>query len=248
MTLHARDSYGVPMDASLRVVVGEDDVLLREGISRLLTESGFSIAGQAGDAADLVRKGLAHHPDVVITDIHMPPGDGDDGLAAALEIRRQRPETGVLLLSQFYEDSYALELIGDRPEGVGYLLKERIGDVESFVDAITRVAAGGHGARYRDRGAHAGAPPRDVLIDRLSPREREVLAAMAEGRSNRGIAAALLISQAAVEKHVTRIFQTLQLDATRPIIAGCSRYSSTCTTRPGPSLQRPGRRRRPVTH
>ena len=131
------------MSSPLRIVVGEDDVLLREGIARLLVESGFEVAAQAGDAPDLLRKGLAHKPAIVIADIHMPPGDGDDGLRAAVEIRRQRPDTGVLLLSQFYDESYALELIGDRAEGVGYLLKERVGDVETFVDAVTRVAAGG---------------------------------------------------------------------------------------------------------
>ncbi len=200
------------MAGALRVVVGEDDVLLREGIVRLLVESGFEVAAQAGDAADLLRKGLAHRPAVVITDIHMPPGDGDDGLHAALEIRRQRPETGVLLLSQFYEDSYALELIGDRPEGVGYLLKERVGDVESFVEAVNRVAAGGTALDTEIVARMLGRRQRDEPIDRLSPREREVLAAMAEGKSNRGIAQALLISQAAVEKHVTSIFRTLELD------------------------------------
>ncbi len=187
-------------------------MLLREGIARLLVESGFDVVAQAGDAEDLLRKGLAHSPAVVVTDIHMPPGDRDDGLLAALEIRRQRPDTGLLLLSQFYDDSYALELLGDRAEGVGYLLKERVGDVESFVDAVTRVANGGTALDTEIVARMLGRRKRDQPIDRLSPREREVLAAMAEGKSNRGIAQALLISQAAVEKHVTRIFQTLELD------------------------------------
>src|ERR1700761_5290481 len=124
----------------LRVVIGEDDVLLREGIARLLAEGGFDVVAQAGDAEDLLRKGLAHRPAVVIADINMPPGRGDDGLRAAIEIRRQHPEIGVLVLSQFYEERYALRLIGDRPEGVGYLLKERVGYVQSFVDAVNRVA------------------------------------------------------------------------------------------------------------
>jgi len=193
-------------------VIGEDDVLLREGIARLLVESGFEIAAQAGDAPDLLRKGLAHKPAVVIADIHMPPGDGDDGLRAAVEIRRQRPDTGVLLLSQFYDESYALELIGERAEGVGYLLKERVGDVETFVDAVTRVAAGGTALDAEIVARMLGRRQGDRPIDRLSPREREVLAAMAEGKSNRGIAQALLISQAAVEKHITSIFQTFELD------------------------------------
>ncbi len=200
------------MSAPLRVVIGEDDVLLREGIARLLVESGFEVVAQAGDAPDLLRKGLAHKPAVVIADIYMPPGDGDDGLRAAVEIRRQRPDTGVLLLSQFYDESYALELIGDRAEGVGYLLKERVGDVESFVDAVTRVAAGGTALDAEIVARMLGRRQRDRPIDRLSPREREVLAAMAEGKSNRGIAQALLISQAAVEKHITSIFHALELD------------------------------------
>jgi DNA-binding NarL/FixJ family response regulator len=200
------------MAAGLRVVVGEDDVLLREGIARLLVESGFEVVAQAGDAEDLLRKGLAHGPAIVVTDIHMPPGNSDDGLLAALEIRRQRPDTGLLLLSQFYDDSYALELLGDRAEGVGYLLKERVGDVESFVDAVTRVGDGGTALDTEIVARMLGRRKRNQPIDRLSPREREVLAAMAEGKSNRGIAQALLISQAAVEKHVTRIFQTLELD------------------------------------
>ena len=187
-------------------------MLLREGIARLLVESGFEIAAQAGDAPDLLRKGLAHKPAVVIADIHMPPGDGDDGLRAAVEIRRQRPDTGVLLLSQFYDESYALELIGERAEGVGYLLKERVGDVETFVDAVTRVAAGGTALDAEIVARMLGRRQGDRPIDRLSPREREVLAAMAEGKSNRGIAQALLISQAAVEKHITSIFQTFELD------------------------------------
>jgi DNA-binding NarL/FixJ family response regulator len=200
------------MSPPLRIVIGEDDVLLREGIARLLVESGFEVAAQAGDAPDLLRKGLAHKPAIVIADIHMPPGDGDDGLRAAVEIRRQRPETGVLLLSQFYDESYALALIGDRAEGVGYLLKERVGDVETFVDAVTRVATGGTALDAEIVARMLGRRQRDRPIERLGARERDVLEAMAEGKSNRGIAQALLISQAAVEKHVTSIFQTLELD------------------------------------
>src|SRR3954470_17411703 len=120
------------MSTPLSVVVGEDDVLMREGVVRLLTEAGFEVRAQAGDADDLLRKALAHRPDVVIADVQMPPGHGDDGLRAALELRRRLPDTGVLILSQFYDEAYALELIGDRPEGVGYLLKERVGDVDAF--------------------------------------------------------------------------------------------------------------------
>jgi DNA-binding NarL/FixJ family response regulator len=199
------------MSGEVRVVIGEDDVLLREGIARLLVESGFDVVAQAGDAKDLLRKGLAHRPAVVIADIHMPPGEGDDGLQAAIEIRRQRPETGVLVLSQFYEEDYALDLIGERAQGVGYLLKERVGDVESFVDAVNRVAGGGSALDPEIVARMLGRRQRDRPLDRLSPRERDVLAAMAEGKSNRGIADTLVVSQAAVEKHVTNIFQKLEL-------------------------------------
>jgi DNA-binding NarL/FixJ family response regulator len=195
------------------VVIGEDDVLLREGIVRLLGEAGFDVVAQAGDAEDLLRKGMAHRPDVIIADIHMPPGHGDDGLVAAIEVRKRRPETGLLVLSQFYEEQYAIDLIGERPEGVGYLLKERIGDIESFIDAVTRVAAGGTALDAEIVARMLGRRRRDRPLDRLSPREHDVLAAMAEGKSNHGIAEALVVTQAAVEKHVTSIFQKLQLDS-----------------------------------
>jgi len=200
------------MSEPLRVVIGEDDVLLREGIARLLGEAGFEVVAQAGDANDLLRKGLAHRPSVVIADVNMPPGHGDDGLRAAIEVRRQRPETGVLVLSQYYEEQYGIDLIGDRAEGVGYLLKERVGDVESFLDAVTRVAAGGTALDPEVVARMLGRRRPDGPQDRLSPRERDVLASMAEGKSNRGIAQSLLVSQAAVEKHVTSIFHKLELD------------------------------------
>jgi DNA-binding NarL/FixJ family response regulator len=198
----------------VRVVVGEDDVLMREGIVRLLAEAGFDVLAQAGDADDLLRKALAHRPDVVVTDVQMPPGRGDDGLRAALELRRQRPETGVLVLSQFYDEEYALDLIGERPEGVGYLLKERVGDVEAFVDAVARVAGGGSALDPEVVGRMLGRRRAPGPMDRLSPRERDVLAAMAEGKSNQGIAAALFVTEAAVEKHVTGIFHKLGLGPT----------------------------------
>jgi DNA-binding NarL/FixJ family response regulator len=200
------------MSTPLRVVIGEDDVLLREGIARLLTEAGLEVVAQAGDAPDLLRKGLAHRPSVLIADVNMPPGHEDDGLRAALEVRQQRPDTGVLVLSQYYEERYALDLIGERAEGVGYLLKERVGDVETFIDAVTRVAAGGSALDPEVVGRMLGRRQRDSPVDRLSPRERDVLTAMAEGKSNHGIAQALLVSQAAVEKHVTSIFHKLELD------------------------------------
>jgi DNA-binding NarL/FixJ family response regulator len=203
--------YGLPVSSPVSVVVAEDDVLMREGIVRLLGEAGFEVVAQAGDADSLLRKALAYRPDVVVADVQMPPGLGDDGLRAALELRRQRPETGVLVLSQFYEEQYALDLIGDRPEGVGYLLKERVGDVEAFTDAVARVASGGSALDPEVVGRMLGRRRAEGPLDRLSPRERDVLAAMAEGKSNQGIAQALVVTEAAVEKHVTGIFHKLEL-------------------------------------
>jgi DNA-binding NarL/FixJ family response regulator len=198
----------------IRVVIGEDDVLMREGIARLLAEAGFDVAAQAGDADDFLRKALAHEPDVAVVDVQMPPGHGDDGLRAAIELRRKRPRTGVLVLSQFYDEHYAVELIGQRAEGVGYLLKERVGEVAAFTDAVGRVARGGSALDPEIVGRMLGRRRRDTLVDRLSPREREVLTAMAEGKSNHGIAEELVVTDAAVEKHVTSIFQKLGLDPT----------------------------------
>lgn len=211
------------MSAPRRVVVGEDDVLLREGIARLLSEGGFDVVAQAGDAEDLLRKGLAHRPELVIADIKMPPGHGDDGLRAALELRQRRPETGVLILSQHYVESLALELIAESADGVGYLLKERVGDVTSFLQAAERVADGRSALDPEVVARMLGRRRRGSRIDQLSPRELEVLAAMAEGKSNRGIAEELVVSQAAVEKHVTNVFHKLGLDrsetGTRRVLA-----------------------------
>jgi DNA-binding NarL/FixJ family response regulator len=195
----------------LRVVIGEDDVLLREGLVRLLTEAGFDVVGQTGDAEDFLRRSLAHKPDVAVVDVQMPPGNRDDGLQAAVELRRKLPDTGVLVLSQYYEEHYALELIGDRAEGVGYLLKERVGDVAAFTDALRRVARGGSALDPEVVGRMLGGSKPGGALERLSPRERDVLTAMAEGKSNRGIAEALFVTDAAVEKHVTSIFHKLGL-------------------------------------
>ena len=200
------------MSDAVRVVIGEDDVLLREGISRLLTEAGFEVVAQAGDAEEFLRRSLGNRPDVVVVDIQMPPGNEDDGLRAAYELRRQRPETGVLVLSQYFEEHYAVDLIGEDPEGVGYLLKERVGDVDVFIDAVNRVAAGGSALDPEVVARMLGRRREQGPLDRLSPRERDVLGAMAEGRSNRGIAETLVVTQAAVEKHVTSIFHKLELD------------------------------------
>jgi DNA-binding NarL/FixJ family response regulator len=209
--MHLASGYGARMPDPLRVVIGEDDVLMREGIARVLGEAGYEVAAVAGDADDLLRKALAHHADIVVADVQMPPGHGDDGLRAAAEVRRRRPGTAVLILSKFYEEDYALALIGDRPEGVGYLLKERIGDVNAFVEAVGRVAAGGSALDPEVVGRMLGRRRRSGPLDDLSPREREVLAAMAEGKSNHGIGEHLVISDASVEKHVTNIFHKLGL-------------------------------------
>jgi DNA-binding NarL/FixJ family response regulator len=195
----------------VRVVIGEDDVLLREGIARLLTDAGFEVVSQAEDAEAFLRKALAHKPDVVVVDIQMPPGLGDDGLRAALELRERRPETGILVLSQYYEEQYALDLIGESAEGVGYLLKERVGDVEAFTDAVSRVAAGGSALDPEVVGRMVGRRGREGPLDELTPRERDVLVQLAQGKSNQGIAEELVVTTAAVEKHVTSIFHKLGL-------------------------------------
>jgi DNA-binding NarL/FixJ family response regulator len=198
----------------VRVVVADDSVLLREGIVRLLEESGFDVVGQAGDAEDLVRKVAAHKPDVAVVDIRMPPTNTDDGLRAALEIRGRLPETGVLVLSQYVEEGYALDLVGDSAGGVGYLLKDRVADVERFVDAVKRVAEGGSALDPEVVSQLLGRARRDDPLEVLSPREREVLELMAEGRSNAAIAEQLVITERAVEKHVTSIFGKLDLPPT----------------------------------
>jgi DNA-binding NarL/FixJ family response regulator len=199
------------MIAPGRVVIGEDDVLLLEGIARVLVVAGFEVVARAGDADDLLRKGLAHRPDLLVADINMPPGHGDDGLVAALEVRRQRPETSVLVLSQYYEERYAAELLADGADGVGYLLKERVGKVEAFAEAATRVAEGGSAVDPEVVARMLGRRRERSSIAELSPRELEVMAAMAEGKSNRGIAEALVISVPAVEKHITRILGKLRI-------------------------------------
>jgi DNA-binding NarL/FixJ family response regulator len=197
--------------APIRVVVGEDEPLVREGIVRVLEEAGLDVVGVAGDAEDLVRKAGAHRPDVVITDIQMPPDLTDDGLRAAQRIRTSHPEVGVVVLSQFLEDRYALELVGDRAQGIGYLLKDRVGDLELFIDAIRRVARGGSALDPEVVQRMVGRRREEGPLDRLTPRDREVLGLMAEGRSNRGIAEELVVSVAAVERHVTAILSELGL-------------------------------------
>jgi DNA-binding NarL/FixJ family response regulator len=199
------------MEGPIRVVVGEDQPLVREGVVHVLTDGGFDVLAVAGDAEDLLRKVRAHRPDVVITDIVMPPGNTDDGLRAAIEIRSTMPEVGVMVLSQFLEDRYPLELLDDRAEGVGYLLKDRVGDVASFVDGVRRVAQGGSVLDPAVVSRMVGRHRAESRIDELTPREREVLALMAEGRSNQGIADVLVVTVAAVERHVTNVFSKLEL-------------------------------------
>jgi DNA-binding NarL/FixJ family response regulator len=196
---------------TLRVLVGEDEPLVREGIVRVLEEAGLEVVGVAADADDLVRKAGGHRPDIVVTDIQMPPDGTDDGLRAALHIRQAQPQVGVIVLSQFLEDRYALDLVGDRAEGVGYLLKDRLGDFSLFVDAVHRVARGGSALDPAVVERMVGRRRSKTPLDELTPREREVLTLMAEGRSNQGIADALVVTTAAVERHVTSIFGKLGL-------------------------------------
>jgi DNA-binding NarL/FixJ family response regulator len=197
--------------ARVRVVVGEDQALVREGIVHVLERAGFDVVGVAVDAADVVRKAHTYRPDVVITDIRMPPDLTDDGLRAALEIRASERGIGVIVLSQFLEDRYALELVGDRAEGVGYLLKDKVADLEVLVDAVRRVAAGQSALDPDVIARLVGRKRVNSPLDDLTPREREVLALMAEGRSNAGIAEKLFVTVPAVERHVTSIFSKLGL-------------------------------------
>jgi DNA-binding NarL/FixJ family response regulator len=193
------------------VVVGEDQPLVREGIVRALEEAGFEVVGTAADAPDLIRKARAHRPDVVVTDIQMPPDREDDGLRAALEIRESDPDVGLLVLSQFLESRYALDLVGERAEGVGYLLKEKVGEIRTFTDAVERVARGGSALDPEVVALLVGRKRHESPLDELTKRERQVLSLMAEGRSNAGIAEELVVTTAAVERHVTSIFAKLGL-------------------------------------
>jgi DNA-binding NarL/FixJ family response regulator len=198
----------------VRVVVAEDSVLLREGIVRLLTEHGFEVVAQAGDAEDLMRKVGAHKPDVAVVDIRMPPTNTDDGLRAALEIRADHPQTNVLVLSAYVEEAYAFELVSEPAGGLGYLLKDRVADVDAFIDAVRRVAGGGSALDPEVVSRLLGRSRRDDPLAEITQREREVLELMAEGRSNAAIAERLVVTERAVEKHVTSIFSKLDLPPT----------------------------------
>jgi DNA-binding NarL/FixJ family response regulator len=195
----------------VRVVIADDSVLLREGLARLLTDAGFEVAGQAGDAEDLLRKVRAHRPDVAVTDIRMPPTQTDEGLRAAQLLRSELPGVGVLVLSEHLDEGYAFELLQGSAEGVGYLLKSRVADVDAFTEAVRRVGEGGSVLDPAVVSLLLGRQRADDPLQRLTPREREVLALMAEGRTNTAIARALVVSERAVEKHVTNIFTKLGL-------------------------------------
>jgi DNA-binding NarL/FixJ family response regulator len=199
--------------ASLRVVVADDDALLREGIASLLEEAGHQVVGRADNADDLLLRVRSYRPDIAVVDVRMPPGNLDDGLRAAAEIRRLLPEVSVLVLSQHLEPTYMLELVGDDASGVGYLLKDRVRDVAEFVDAVERVAGGGTAFDPEVVKTLVGGHRRSLLDD-LTERERDVLSLIAEGRSNRAIAKQLYLSPRAVERHVQSIFMKLRLPDT----------------------------------
>ena len=195
----------------VRVVIADDSLLLREGIARLLEESGLEVVAQAGDGEELLAEVGAHKPDVAVVDVRMPPTHTDEGLRAALRIRAEHPGTAVLVLSQYVEEAYALDLLSESSESTGYLLKDRVADVETFTDAVRRVAGGGSALDPEVVGLLLGRRRSQDPLAELSPREREVLGLMAEGRSNRAMADALAVSERAVEKHVTAIFSKLNL-------------------------------------
>ncbi|HSC49823.1 MAG TPA: response regulator [Gaiellaceae bacterium] len=200
-------------DHVLQAVVADDSALLREGLARLLAEADIGVVGRARNADELLLKVRSYHPDVAIVDIRMPPTQTDEGIRAAREIRAKYPETGVLVLSQHVAHTYAVELLGDSAEGLGYLLKDRVADVDEFVAAVRRVAEGGSALDPLVVAELVGRNRRDDPVQRLSSREREVLELMAEGRSNQAIGQLLFISPRAVEKHVTNIFGKLGLPA-----------------------------------
>ena len=195
----------------MRVVIAEDSVLLRAGLVRLLVDSGADVVGEAGDADAAVAVVTAQRPDVVVMDVRMPPTHTDEGIRAALQVRRTLPDVAVLVLSQYVEQHYATELLAGETAGVGYLLKDRVANVDEFVDAVRRVAAGGTALDPEVVSHLLSRSRRRQPLDSLTPREREVLGLMAEGRSNSAIAAQLVVSDGAVEKHVSSIFTKLDL-------------------------------------
>ena len=198
----------------MRVVIAEDSVLLREGLERLLAESGVEVVGTCQTGEELLLKARSYDPDVAIVDIRLPPTHNDEGMRAALELRSRQPEVGVLVLSQYVELGLAMKLLSESAEGAGYLLKDRIGDVKEFVEAVHRVASGGSAIDPIIVSTLLSRRRSDDPLARLTPREREVLELMAEGRSNQGIADRLVITLRAVEKYVSSIFAKLGLPDT----------------------------------
>jgi DNA-binding NarL/FixJ family response regulator len=198
----------------VRVAIAEDGVLLREGLARLLGEAGFEVVAQCGDADELLLKVRSNSLDAVIVDIRLPPTHSDEGLRAAIEIRERHPSVGVLVLSQYVELGLAMKLLADSAEGVGYLLKDRIGDVDDFISAVRRVADGGSAIDPIIVSTLLSRQRSDDPLELLTPREREVLVLMAEGSSNQGIADKLVITTRAVEKYVSSIFGKLGLPST----------------------------------
>jgi DNA-binding NarL/FixJ family response regulator len=199
----------------MRIVIAEDSAVMRAGLAEILADSDHEVVAAVGNAEDLLAAVEEHHPDAAVVDVRMPPGYTDEGLRAAIAIRRGHPHTGVLVFSQYIETRYTADLLGAAPGGgaggVGYLLKDRVGDVEEFVDALSRVAAGGTALDPEVVAQLLGASRRNDALTTLTPRERDVLALMAEGRSNAAIAAILVVSDRSVEKHVGNIFSKLSL-------------------------------------
>ncbi|MFI7098834.1 response regulator [Streptomyces sp. NPDC050161] len=195
----------------MRVVIAEDSAILREGLAQLLALRGVVVAAAVQDAAALLDAVATHRPDAAVIDIRLPPGHTDEGLRAAVTLRRDHPDTGILIFSQYVETAYADRLFGEGFAGVGYLLKERVVDIAEFTDALERVAAGGTALDPEVVGRLFKASRRAQALERLTPRERDVLALMAEGRSNRSVAAALTVTERAVEKHIAGIFTKLDL-------------------------------------
>jgi DNA-binding NarL/FixJ family response regulator len=198
--------------APIRTVVADDSVLLRDGVVRLLADSGFEVVAAVGDAAALLDAATEHDPDLCIVDVRMPPTHTDEGLRAAIEIKRRTPNVAVLVLSQYVEERYAGELLTGNVSGVGYLLKDRVIDVDDFLASLRRVAAGGSAVDTEVISQILGRSRNRAEIDRLTPREREVLTLMAEGLSNAGIAERLVVSAGAVEKHISNVFMKLGLE------------------------------------
>ena len=196
----------------MRVVIADDSVLLRAGLERLLVDSGWHVVAAVGDAPALMAAVREHHPDVAIVDVRMPPGFSDEGLRAAVELRRVAPDMGVLVLSQYVEEPTAQELLAVGARGVGYLLKDRVADVSEFIDAVSRVARGGTALDPEVVAQVMARRRREDPLAPLTPRERDVLACMAEGRSNAAIASRVAVGEGAVEKHVSHIFSKLQLE------------------------------------